>query len=54
MIKDCEKFVCKLYNYDILILIDMVWFVLFGKLKSFENMFLISDVLFLYIKRVYY
>lgn len=54
MIKDCEKFVCKLYNYDILIFIDMVWFVLFGKLKSFENMFLISDVLFLYIKRVYY
>lgn len=37
-IKDCEKFVCKLYNHDTLISTDTVRSALFGKSKSPENM----------------
>lgn len=54
MIKDCEKFVCKLYNHDTLISTDTVRSALFGKSKSPENMPPTSDALLLHTKRAHY
>lgn len=53
-IKDCEKFVCKLYNYDTLTSTDTVRSALFGKSKSPENMPPTSDALLLHTKRAHY
>lgn len=52
-IKECEKFICKLYNQEAETT-DAVRNVLFGKSKSPENMPPTSDALCMHIKRAHY